>query len=116
MEYKIPVKEEDLSLAVIKTLNCFLNLTEKEMELLAYLVNKNIKTIDYDTRRQIAVDFDKDYFYTTNLIKRLYDKEILVRTKYGKSIHPNLINSLTSKKITISFETQKDNTSRIRSN
>lgn len=112
MEYKIPVKEEDLSLAVIKTLNCFLNLTEKEMELLAYMASNNIKVIDYKSRREIANNFGKDHFYITNLLKRLYDKKILVKTRIGKVINPNLVNSLTSRKITINFETEKDYISR----
>lgn len=110
MEYKIPVKEENLCLAVIKALNFSLRLTDKEQEVLAYLIKNNIKIIDYDSRRKLSLDFNKDYFYITNLLKRLYDKKVLIKTKYGKTVHPNLINSLTSKEITIRFDVQNKET------
>ena len=108
MKYTIPVKQENYNRSALEVLNCFLKLTEFEKEILSQMLTTNIKVINTKTRQDLITLLDTDYFTLSNYIKKLKDKELLITTPYGLAIAPNLINSLDSKEITITFKIQNE--------
>lgn len=103
MDYQIPVSKENYNKAMIKVLNCFLNLTDYEINILSTMLNSNIKVLSTDSRKQLRTLMDTDTYTFNNHIMKLRKSNTLVATKFGLAINPNLLNTLTDKKINIEF-------------
>jgi predicted transcriptional regulator len=107
MEYKIPVKKEDYYKSILTILNFNLGLSALEMDIIVTMLNNNTTTVNADSREIIRKVLDKSKFVTNNYIMRLKNKGVLIPSKTDKTlyINPNLVESVTDKKIAFEFET-----------
>ena len=103
MEFKIPVTQESLCKAVLTILNFKLGLSEKEVEVLAVMLNNKITVVDSSARLLIRKVLDRDKFSTNNYIKRLKDKKILIQNGKTLSINPSIIALTSETTLTFNF-------------
>jgi len=104
MDYNIGISKEKYTLAMIKVINCFLNLTEYEIDIIVKMIDNDIKTLTSETRRRVRLlTGGKSVQTTNNYIKRLVDKKVLVLNKEGLCVNDNIINTLNDKEFSIKF-------------
>jgi len=103
MEYKINIDQDKYYKAALKVVNCFLELTDYELELIAQMLNYKIKTLTLETRKQLIDILSTSTHTFNNYIKKLKDKKVLIDTNYGLAIHPSITNSLEDREIKIKF-------------
>jgi hypothetical protein len=103
MEFKIPVTQESLCKAVLTILNFKLGLSEKEVEVLAVMLNHRITVVDSSARLLIRKVLDRDKFSTNNYIKRLKDKKILIQDGKTLSVNPSIIALASQTTLTFNF-------------
>jgi len=105
MEYKIPIAGKDYHKAILMILNFNLNLTPMELDIVATVLDHNLKLIDTRAREIIRLKLDKDKFNTNNYIKRLVDKHIFTINPGDKNLYLNesIIDIASNKKISFEF-------------
>lgn len=108
MEYNIPVKRGLYHQAVLKILNTFLNMTDYEIEIVATMLKLNIQILDNQTRKLIRETTGKDLFTFNNYIKRLKDRNCLIKSKEGLILNENIRKNFQSNELTFRFDLQDD--------
>ena len=106
MEYNIPVKQENYTKAILKVINIFMDLTNYELNIITQIIDQDIKMLNRVCRKILIEKLETDSYTLNNYIKKLKDKGVLVTTKYGLELNPNIINSIKDNKITITFNIQ----------
>lgn len=103
MIFPIPTTKEKYYKAALKVINCFLNLTDYELDIIVTMLNYNIKYLTKDTRARLRELLKSDTATFNNYIKRLKDKKALVESEEGLEVNPNIVNSVSDGEITIKF-------------
>lgn len=103
MIFPIPTTKEKYYKAALKVINCFLNLTDYELDIIVTMLNYNIKYLTKDTRARLREILKSDTATFNNYIKRLKDKKALVESEEGLEVNPNIVNSVSDGEITIKF-------------
>lgn len=108
MNKEIKISKDKYYKAILSVINCFLNLTDYELELVVNMLNHNIKTLTTETRAQLRTLTKSNVHSFNNYIKRLKDKEVLIETSYGLGLNPNITNSIADKEVNIKFKITED--------
>lgn len=103
MNYDIPISKEKYTLAALKVINCFLDLTTYELEIVSKMLDNNIQVLDTKGRMIIRRLTGKNTATTNNYIKRLKDKKVLIPTEKGLKLNHNITNPISDKEINIKF-------------
>lgn len=105
MEYtlKLPISKKTEYL--IKMLNPIMgNLTDKEIEILVVIVDKQITIIDKNTRTDVRMFLDMDKFNFNNYIKKLVTKKVLQQVdRLTLKVNPNILHILKHDSVNLSF-------------
>lgn len=80
------------------------HLTEKEIEILVVIVDKQISILDKDSRTDIRMSLDMDKFNFNNYIKKLVTKLVLQQVdKNTLKVNPNILHILKHDSVNLSF-------------
>ncbi len=80
------------------------NLTDKEIEILVVIVDKQISTLDKDSRTDIRMSLDMDKFNFNNYIKKLVTKKVFQQVdKSTLIVNSNILHILKHDSINLSF-------------
>lgn len=105
MEYtlKLPISKKTEYL--IQMLNPVMgNLTDKEIEILVVIADKQIKVLDKNTRTDVRMFLDMDKFNFNNYIKKLKEKKILIPVdKSTLNVNPKILYILKHNSINLNF-------------
>ncbi len=106
MTLSIPVKTNLYYKAILLILNFKLNLSPMEIDIVACILNHDIKIVDIYTREIIRKELDKDKFNTNNYISRLRDKGILITKPLDKKLYvaPEIYELVKDRKLNFEFE------------
>lgn len=105
MEYKIPVTKDNVCNAILTILNFHLKLSEFEIKMISILLQNKISTIDTSARDLLRKVLDKDKFSINNYVKRLVDKNIILKEDKTKKLYidPTIIKLTNEKEINFKF-------------
>lgn len=80
------------------------NLTDKEVEILTVIADKQITILDKNSRTDIRMFLDMDKFNFNNYIKKLKEKKVLIDVdKNTLKVNPNILHILKHDSINLSF-------------
>lgn len=105
MEFKLKLPIAQKTRYLIQMLNPIMgNLTEKEIEILVVIVDKQIAILDKDSRTDIRMTLDMDKFNFNNYIKKLSTKKVLQPVdKNTLQVNPNILKILKHDSVNLSF-------------
>ena len=105
MEYilKLPVSKK--TEYIIRMLNPVMgNLTEKEIDILVVIADKQISIINKDTRTDVRMALNMDKFNFNNYIKKLVTKKVLQQVdRLTLKVNPNILHILKHDSVNLSF-------------
>jgi hypothetical protein len=106
MEYilKLPVSKK--TEYIIRMLNPVMgNLTEKEIDILVVIADKQISIINKDTRTDVRMTLNMDKFNFNNYIKKLVTKKVLQQVdRLTLKVNPWILHILKHDSVNLSFE------------
>jgi glutaredoxin 2 len=80
------------------------HLTEKEIEILVVIVDKQISILDKDSRTDIRMSLDMDKFNFNNYIKKLVTKKVFQQVdKNTLKVNPNILHILKHDSVNLYF-------------
>ena len=105
MEFKLKLPIAQKTKYLIQMLNPIMgHLTEKEIEILVVVVDKQITILDKDSRTDVRMALDMDKFNFNNYIKKLSTKKVLQPVdKNTLQVNPNILKILKHDSINLSF-------------
>lgn len=105
MEFKLKLPIAQKTKYLIQMLNPIMgHLTEKEIEILVVIVDKQITILDKDSRTDIRMALDMDKFNFNNYIKKLSTKKVLQPVdKSTLQVNPNILKILKHDSVNLSF-------------
>lgn len=105
MEFKLKLPIAQKTKYLIQMLNPIMgNLTDKEIEILVVIVDKQISTLDKDSRTDIRMSLDMDKFNFNNYIKKLVTKKVFQQVdKNTLIVNSNILHILKHDSINLSF-------------
>lgn len=105
MEFKLKLPIAQKTKYLIQMLNPIMgNLTDKEIEILVVIVDKQISILDKDSRTDIRMSLDMDKFNFNNYIKKLVTKKVFQQVdKNTLKVNPNILHILKHDSVNLSF-------------
>ena len=105
MEYTLKLPISKKTEYIIRMLNPVMgNLTDKEIDILVVIADKQITIIDKDTRTNVRMALDMDKFNFNNYIKKLKEKKILQQVdKLTLKVNPWILHILKHDSVNLSF-------------
>lgn len=105
MEFKLKLPIAQKTKYLIQMLNPIMgHLTEKEIEILVVIVDKQISILDKDSRTDIRMSLDMDKFNFNNYIKKLVTKKVFQQIdKNTLKVNPNILYILKHDSVNLSF-------------
>lgn len=103
MDYNIPIDKKKYNRAVLKTVNCFLDMTEAELDIISIMLDNEVKVLDTDSRNLIRTITGKSIASSNNYIKRLKDKQVLTKTHEGLVISESIMRPVIDGEVNIKF-------------
>jgi hypothetical protein len=103
MDYNINITRDKYYKASLAVINCWMNLTGFELDLLAMMLKHNIVLIDKLARTKLKGLLDKDNYTFNNYIKKLKNKKVLIEDNNKLMVHPNIITAINDPNINIKF-------------
>lgn len=106
MEYPIQVSKIKCYKAALSIVNCFLKLTDFELDLIVGMLNNDIKVLNTNNRKILRDLLNTNVYTFNNYIKRLRDRGYLVEVSDGLELHSNIIAAANDKEIVITITCQ----------
>lgn len=105
MEYNLNTKKENYHLGILKVVNCFLKMSNFELDIIVKMLDNDIKSITKETRKQLRdLVGDKSIQNTNNYIKKLKDKNILMLNEYNQlTINNQILKVVEDKELIFRF-------------
>ena len=105
MEFKLKLPISQKTKYLIQMLNPIMgNLTDKEVEILTVIADKQITILDKNSRTDIRMFLDMDKFNFNNYIKKLKEKKVLIDVdKNTLKVNPNILHILKHDSVNLSF-------------
>lgn len=105
MEFKLKLPISQKTKYLIQMLNPIMgHLTDKEIEILVVIVDKQITIIDKNTRTDVRMFLDMDKFNFNNYIKKLVTKKVLQQVdRLTLKVNPNILHILKHDSVNLSF-------------
>ena len=105
MEFKLKLPIAQKTKYLIQMLNPIMgHLTEKEIEILVVVVDKQISILDKDSRTDVRMTLDMDKFNFNNYIKKLSTKKVLQPVdKNTLKVNPTILHILKHDSVNLSF-------------
>jgi hypothetical protein len=105
MEYTLKLPVSKKTEYIIRMLNPVMgNLTEKEIDILVVIADKQISIINKDTRTDVRMALNMDKFNFNNYIKKLVTKKVLQQVdRFTLKVNPNILHILKHDSVNLSF-------------
>ena len=103
MKYNIPTQKDSYPLALIKGLNCFLNLTEFELAIVSNMLKYEMATLTVANRKKLREVIGKGEYTTNNYIKKLKDKKVLVSKEGKLGLNESILTPYRDREIVLKF-------------
>ena len=105
MEFKLKLPIAQKTEYLIQMLNPIMgHLTDKEIEILVVIVDKQISILDKDSRTDIRMSLNMDKFNFNNYIKKLITKKVFQQVdKNTLKVNPNILHILKHDSVNLSF-------------
>lgn len=105
MEFKLKLPIDQKTKYLIQMLNPIMgNLTDKEIDILVIIADKQIAVLDKDTRTDIRMALNMEKFNFNNYIKKLKEKKVFIEVdKLTLKVNPNILHILKHDSINLSF-------------
>lgn len=104
MQKIIPVSKENYYKASIKLLNCFLDMSEYEINIIVGMLNYNITTLNRTTRSKLVKLLKLNIMSFNNYIKKLKDRGTLIGDNKSLSINPNITSLIEDGEVNITIK------------
>ena len=104
MKYNVPTKKDAYPLALVKGLNCFLDLTDFEIMIVSNMLKHKMSVLTTENRRKLRQITGKGLHTTNNYIKKLKDKKVLVSTGGKLGLNEGILAPFKDREITIKFK------------
>jgi hypothetical protein len=106
MEFKLKLPIAQKTKYLIQMLNPVMgNLTDKEIDILVVIADKNISIINKDTRTDVRMTLDMDKFNFNNYIKKLVTKKVFQQVdRLTLKVNPNILHILKHDSVNLIFE------------
>ena len=106
MEFKLKLPIAQKTKYLIQMLNPVMgNLTDKEIDILVVIADKNISIINKDTRTDVRMFLDMDKFNFNNYIKKLVTKKVLQQVdRFTLKVNPRILHILKHDSVNLIFE------------
>jgi hypothetical protein len=106
MEFKLKLPIAQKTKYLIQMLNPVMgNLTDKEIDILVVIADKNISIINKDTRTDVRMFLDMDKFNFNNYIKKLVTKKVLQQVdRLTLKVNPRILHILKHDSVNLIFE------------
>lgn len=86
MEHNITIDKSRHAKAALSIINCFLKLSNRELEIIVAILDNNIKEINKQTREVIKESIDIDNYGLNNYLLKLRNKGIIINNKLSDKI------------------------------
>jgi hypothetical protein len=104
MDYNLTLSEDKYTLAILKTINCFLNLTDFELLIINKMIDNDIDELNTNSRKRLkSLLGDKSDATVNNYIKRLKDKKVLIENETGMVINNNILSAIKDGELNFKF-------------
>jgi hypothetical protein len=105
MEFKLKLPIAQKTKYLIQMLNPVMgNLTDKEIDILVVIADKQISIINKDTRTDVRMTLNMDKFNFNNYIKKLVTKKVLQQVdRLTLKVNPNILHILKHDSVNLSF-------------
>ena len=97
MEYPINIDKSKQHKAALSIINCFLKLSDRELELIVTILDNNIYNLDKEARKLIRESMNIDSYGLNNYILKLKNKGYIVDNK----LSPKIIQAAKDKEIIV---------------
>ena len=104
MDYPIKITREKYYKAMLKVANCFLDMTELELDLIAYMFTYQMITLGKSERIKLGSLLNISIANLNNYIKKLRDKGILVVDGKDLIVNSNIHNQIIDGSFSVKFE------------
>ena len=104
MNYNFTIKESNHSKAALTAINFLLNLTDRELDIIASIVDNDINEINKSTKDIIKDSIKIDSYGLNNYLVSLRKKGFIVKNKLAGE----LIEACKDKSIVINFNYEED--------
>lgn len=99
----ITVPKDKYYKMILTIINCFIGLTDYELNIITQMLINDIKVLNTATRVIVREKLQTNVASFNNYIKRLKDRKALVETKDGLVISDGIMDALEDHKIDITF-------------
>lgn len=111
MKQVIPItSKENFNKAAIKLVNCFLNMSDYEVNIIVGMLNYNIKSLNTITRAQLVNVLNLKPMSFNNYVKKLKDKGILLPHRKELYVSSSIIKIVEDGEINITIKLDNDQT------
>lgn len=104
MEYPITVSKSKQHKAALSIVNCFLKLTDFELDLIVAILANGFTTLDTTNRRILRDQLGTDVYTFNNYIKRLKERGYLISTKQGLALPSRIVEAANDKEIIVKID------------
>ena len=104
MEYPITISRSKHHKAALSVVNCFLKLTDFELNLIVAILDNGMTNLDTNSRRILRSQLNTDTYTFNNYIKRLKERGYLVDTTEGLQLESRLIKAANDTEIIVKFD------------
>ena len=86
MEYNITIDKSKHYKAALSIINCFLKLSDRELEVIVAILSNNITNLDKEARKIIRESISIDNYGLNNYLAKLRNKGYIVNNKLSDKI------------------------------
>lgn len=101
--YSVNLPSDQLNKAKLRLLNCFLKLTDKELDIVCMILDDDQLVITRVYRRSLLARLKTTNYNLNNYIQRLKNKKILINDGDNIKVNDTLLNIINSNNLTFNF-------------
>lgn len=104
MEYPIKISKKNHYKAALSIVNCFLKLSDYELDLIVGMLNNSITVLNKENRKNLRDLLNTDVYTFNNYIKRLKAKGYLIESEEGLALISKIVEAASDKEIIIRID------------
>lgn len=105
MTITVPTSKETYTRAILTTVNVFLNLAPRELEVIVAMVENNVTVLDTEGREKLRKKLNMDQANLNTYIHKLKVGNNIITKNNILTINPYIVDVIKDRSITFNFET-----------
>ena len=103
MKVEIPISKDKYSAAMLTVVNCWLRLTDYELNIISKMIDNNIIVLDVKGREKLRGLTGKSVGSTNNYIKKLKDKGMIESSPEGLVLSDKVLKPIRDRELNVLF-------------